>query len=219
MMRSWIAGLTGLALFAGCLSPVVAQDQQASRDRELLRRATAALREAEDRNATMAAENAKLQAEIQKLKRSAAKIEDSLSAERKRLSRAAGDLGETKADLDRVKGEKDALQAKLDATEAELQRTSDELARTTGALDAAKAQLDATSGQLEKKTAANASCEQMNDKLYGIATDLLAKYRKVGFWDVFKRREPFTGVRRVEVENLLEDYRDKADRNHVTSPR
>jgi hypothetical protein len=52
---------------------------------------------------------------------------------------------------------------------------------------------------------ANLVCREKNRELAAVARELLGRYRDVGVLDVLKRREPFTGVRRVQVENLLED--------------
>ena len=44
-----------------------------------------------------------------------------------------------------------------------------------------------------------------------VADDLLAAYQNKGVFDVLGEGEPFTGIGRVRLENLLETYRDKVD--------
>lgn len=71
----------------------------------------------------------------------------------------------------------------------------------------------------EQGAAALAVCEEKNGALAGVATELMAKYRDVGFWESLQRREPFTRVRRVEVENLLEEYRDRVEASRIAPAR
>jgi len=46
----------------------------------------------------------------------------------------------------------------------------------------------------------------------------MGKYRDQGVWDAMKRKEPFTGLRQVEVENLLEELPRSASRARCGSP-
>lgn len=62
------------------------------------------------------------------------------------------------------------------------------------------------SGQLKRQDENFALCYANNRKLYDINVDLLERYRNKGVLDVVKQREPFTGVARVEVENMVQDY-------------
>ncbi len=36
--------------------------------------------------------------------------------------------------------------------------------------------------------------------------------------EILAQKEPFTGLKRVEVENLLEEYRDKLDEQKLIKP-
>lgn len=48
-----------------------------------------------------------------------------------------------------------------------------------------------------------------NLALYKIASEILERYRKFGLGDAITAREPFVGVTRVKLQNLVQDYQDK----------
>jgi hypothetical protein len=65
-----------------------------------------------------------------------------------------------------------------------------------------------------------------NLALYKIASEILQRYEKFGLGDALTAREPFIGISRVKLENLVQDYQDKLqnertalDRNVIESNR
>jgi chromosome segregation ATPase len=54
-----------------------------------------------------------------------------------------------------------------------------------------------------------ASCEVKNTELFKIGNDILERYAAMDLGDVLHAREPFIGIKRVELENLMQDYQDK----------
>ncbi|HSZ74298.1 MAG TPA: hypothetical protein VK779_05715, partial [Rhizomicrobium sp.] len=52
-------------------------------------------------------------------------------------------------------------------------------------------------------------CEAKNDKLLAVGKEILDAYSKFSFNDAVFANEPFIGERRVELENLAQDYGDK----------
>ena len=54
--------------------------------------------------------------------------------------------------------------------------------------------------------------------LAGLGREMMARYRDKTCMDALKQAEPFTGVRKVEVENLLEAWRDQIDAQTVAAP-
>ena len=56
------------------------------------------------------------------------------------------------------------------------------------------------------------TCESHNVKLLQVNQDLLGHYEKKGFFDSLMQREPITGLKGVELENIVQDYQDRLDR-------
>lgn len=50
-------------------------------------------------------------------------------------------------------------------------------------------------------------CRDHNLELYTINSEILGKYENKGFWDVLHASEPMTGLKQVEVENIIQNYR------------
>ncbi len=59
--------------------------------------------------------------------------------------------------------------------------------------------------------------EKKNVALYQLAGEILARYEKSGVGEALLSKEPFVGLSRVKLENLVQDYRDKL-RDHVVIP-
>ena len=59
------------------------------------------------------------------------------------------------------------------------------------------------------------ACEGNNAKLVQINRDLLVHYEKKGFLDAILQREPLTQLKRVEIENITQEYQDKIDREET----
>ncbi len=120
-------------------------------------------------------------------------------------------------ELEAARKENQALQEQ----KAEVEKRLSEL--TAQQVDGAR-QLTVVQGE-KKQTEANlvmrekqiASCEDKNLKLYQYGRDLIKQCRDHSATDVILRLEPVTGIKRVEIENVLEEYRDKLDAQKLIS--
>ncbi len=57
------------------------------------------------------------------------------------------------------------------------------------------------------------SCEVKNVNLLQINRELLVDYEKKGFMDAMLQREPLTQLKRVKIENIVQEYEDRIDRS------
>lgn len=62
------------------------------------------------------------------------------------------------------------------------------------------------------------TCMQKNLALYDSHRDILRQYEKKGVFASLLQREPLTGIKQVEIENLIEDYRERIDALQVKIP-
>jgi chromosome segregation ATPase len=51
--------------------------------------------------------------------------------------------------------------------------------------------------------------EFKNRELFRLASEILTRYEKFSLGEALAAREPFTGLTRVKLENLVQDYQDK----------
>ena len=90
----------------------------------------------------------------------------------------------------------------------DLRSKSEELSRVIEA----KRQIETALG--EKSSEADRYLAH-NKKLSEVAAELIDQYRNKSFRETLLAREPFTGIKQVEIENLLETYLDRIERHIV----
>jgi hypothetical protein len=88
---------------------------------------------------------------------------------------------------------------------------------TTTQLEDKQAEAKRLSQALAQSKADKDSCEAKNDKLYEYGQAILQNYRKKGVWDALTQKDPVFGVKDVEIENLVQEYRDKLDSQKMQS--
>jgi septal ring factor EnvC (AmiA/AmiB activator) len=60
--------------------------------------------------------------------------------------------------------------------------------------------------------------ERKNAELYHLGKEILNRYEKFGLGTALTAREPFVGVTRVKLENLVQDYSDKLTDQQIKPP-
>lgn len=78
-----------------------------------------------------------------------------------------------------------------------------ELARTK---EAERAKLAMQKIELERKVADQ---QTKNLEMFKIGNEVLTRYEKFGLGTALTAREPFVGITRVKLQNLVQDYKDK----------
>jgi chromosome segregation ATPase len=63
-----------------------------------------------------------------------------------------------------------------------------------------------------------ALCYGNNKQLFDLNRELLARYQQKGLLDAVSQKEPFTGIKAVEIENLVQDYRYRNDDLKISAP-
>jgi len=119
----------------------------------------------------------------------------------------------------------DELKAGAATLSAELASTKETLAQSQQAHAQVSAVAKSESEQRAKLEAENAVLQRLvtdretkNFALYQVATEILNRYEKFGLGDAIAAREPFVGLTRVKLENLVQDYRDKLDDQRLKQP-
>ena len=204
-----------LALLAG---PAAASDKKANREREALRRVQVELQQAQGRVSSLEQEKAKLGQDLEaagKARKSAegraARLNRELKAEQQQREALAKELEQVKQDLAASGQQLAETRKTLNDTGARLAQTSDELRRA----QADKANLESIKTRNEREIV---SCEDKNLKLYQTGRELMVRFEQKSCGEILAQKEPFTGLKRVEIENLLEEYRDKLDEQKRVKP-
>jgi hypothetical protein len=58
--------------------------------------------------------------------------------------------------------------------------------------------------------------ETKNLALFNLGNDILTRYEKFSLGDALGAKEPFTGISRVKLQELVQDYKDKISDQRVT---
>lgn len=82
----------------------------------------------------------------------------------------------------------------------------EEAATVARAKDAERAKFE---GEATAYKASTKSCVAKNGQLMKVGRELLRRYEGVSLGDIAVINEPLVGARRVEVQNILQDYDDK----------
>lgn len=193
---------TGVAF---AMPTAFAGDKKANKEREAARRMQ-----------IMQQQFAQEKAALEKGKSELVQKADDLTKQAESARQDAAQLERKRSSLTKVlsaaKEESAALQEKLHKSEiahAELvalhRQESEKNQKQVGLLQAALAQRGQALG----------SCETKNSKLYELNREILAQYRDKGFLDALVQIDPLTSIKSVQVENILEEYRDKLDMQRV----
>ena len=161
-----------------------------------------------DEKEILAQEKAALSQEMEALKKKTGGIEASVA----RANRARIQADEQAESLKR---EKDALTEKVADVEKRLSENEHSLRDTRQNLQqetSQKQRLEQTLGARDKELGV---CETKNKKLYQYQVELINRAQNRGSLAVLLESEPLTQMKRVEIENLLEEYRDKIDNEQI----
>jgi chromosome segregation ATPase len=199
MRRALVAAITLVALAAAV--PAGADDNgPEARLRAALKTATARIRELEDQNAQLQAKQSAAERDRLEFTQKAAAADKELDALHKQ--------GEAdKAALDQATATAKSQGANI----AKLQDVYGKTSQALNTRDADAKRLDAVVAKLRPQLA---SCEAKNAQLYKIGEEVLDLYDKQDVFDLASR-EPITKIKRVEIENAMQEYEDKMRDNKI----
>ncbi len=196
-----------LALLASGLA-ASAQADTASREKQFLRRLQIMQQQMNEQNAALRKERDELAAQLAAAQAGVASLKEK---NQKELGKAQG------------------LERTLQVQQRDSAALTQQLAQARQALAALRqehestlATLKASEGDNRRLKATGAEqrgqitdCEHKNLLLYQANTQLLEKYKNKTVWDALAQKEPFTGIEKVRIDNVLQEYRDKLDTDRV----
>jgi septal ring factor EnvC (AmiA/AmiB activator) len=148
-----------------------------------------------------------------------------------KLAQLQKDLDAAKADTAAIKKERDALKSQVigaaaaaaqanagkNTTEKDLEQSKQRMTElvahfreTAAALKLVETDRDSARKDLSQRNAAFDQCALNNMQLYEINGEVLDRYEHVGLFTKASASEPFTKITRVRLENLVDDYRGRA---------
>ncbi len=133
-----------------------------------------------------------------------------------RIAVLNNELKAAKAKHEAVNAEKAAL---AESSKAEYAALAAKLAEAERRLSEQRIAFDAEKRRLESALATSASstagCQMRNDRLHRLGNELLERYEKKSCVASLLQAEPVTGLKRAQVEKVVEEYREKLDKEQL----
>jgi hypothetical protein len=198
------------------LSSVRAQDAPSTTEtrlREALRDTAAQLSDAQNQVVTLQATQAQSDKDNADLKTKA----DALTAQVAALTKQSADdkVASDKAivDLNAQVTDQTGQIARLNQALTEWKTAYNQVAQLAAAKEEARAKLALQAALLQRTVDDR---EAKNIALYKTGSEILTRYEKFSLGDAIGAKEPFVGLTRVKLENLVQDYKDRLLNQTVT---
>jgi uncharacterized protein (UPF0335 family) len=188
-----------------------ASDTRDRREREALRRVQQQLEQMQTQVLTLEQEKAKLADDL-------AKSQADLKAMQGRTTGLKREVGVSKQQQASLAQQLATAQAEAASNAQQLAATRKTLADTTLALQQATADKNTLTEIKTRNEREIGACEGKNLALYQIGRELMQRFENKSCGEILAEKEPFTGIKKVETENLLEAYRDKLDAQKLVKP-
>lgn len=157
------------------------------------------------------AENARLKRELEDLKkeRDALKAGQQSSSARERAATAAATRGTQ---------QREGLESELARQKERMQELVAKFRETGQALREVETDRGAKAQSLTLREQELKACTERNGALYDLNREVLDRLEHQGVWSSLAAKEPFTRLKRTQLENLADGYRDRAEDNRVEPP-
>lgn len=163
----------------------------------------------------LAAERTTLQADNARLKKDLDAAKADLAAMKKERDAAKAQIGAAQTAVSQAKSSKEGVDKSLELTKqrfTELIGKYRELAQNTKDVETERSQLRT---QLAAGNRAFDGCAEANLQLFEINSEVLDRYEHTGLFTRVSASEPFTRVTRTRMENLVVEYRERAEQLRV----
>jgi chromosome segregation ATPase len=205
IVRGWLIALCGLAAAA----PALAQVQRSgggsgAANAQLMMQ----YQQASTERAQLQADNAKLKKDLDDLKKQLDAANKQATATKAGVSRGAAELAAAQAINERAT--KDLADSKAKMQEV-IAKFRDTITQMRG-IEADREQLKQ---QLTQSQAAFDKCAERNYSLYEVDNEVLDRYAHQGAFSYLERAEPFTRIKRTEIDNFVLEYKERAQQLRV----
>jgi len=154
-------------------------------------------------------ENTRHKKELSSLKSDHKKLKNQAEKLKMQLQDAKKNLGSTEGTLSKYKKTNDLLRKNLVKNRERTKELIVKFRNTINILRKVEGKNMEQTQYMKTQGQELTSCRKMNADLYQTGTDLLEAYDKKGIWQSLLEEEPVTGFNRVDVENIIEEYRHR----------
>jgi chromosome segregation ATPase len=166
----------------------------------------------------VAAEKTALQAQLAQMKKDLDAATTELAAVKKERDAAKAHVGVSPAALAQANSAKDAAERNLEQSKQRMTELVARFRETAGNLKEAESDRAKLRKDLADRNSAFDTCAADNMQLYDMNRDILNRYEHVGLFTKVSADEPFTKITRTRLENLADEYRQRAQGLQIKKP-
>jgi chromosome segregation ATPase len=192
-----------IAIFCAVLMVAFSAHSQTERSGNADARVMQQLQQVTGEKTALQAENAKLKQELEQMRKDLGMATSAKTAAEGKAKALQANAG---------RGEQSGKQAEeqLERTRSQMQELVTKFRETAQTLRDVETDRAAVKTQLAAQQRDFKTCVDRSAGLYNLNTEILDRMEHRGFWSGVAEREPFTKLKRVQLENLIDDYRYRA---------
>lgn len=156
---------------------------------------------------SMQAEQARMKKELEDLR----KERDALKASQTSANAGQRARAEAEAALARSQRTNESTEKELAATKQRMQELIEKFRETAQTLREVETDRTTVKDAYAQQTRELNACVASNNALYDLNNEVLTRFESQGFWSSVGKAEPFTKLKRVQLDNLIDGYRTRAD--------
>jgi len=161
------------------------------------------------------AERTQLQADNDKLKKDLDTAKQQLQAAGQQLTQLKAGAGANQAQLAAAQQASQNASQQLEQTRSRLQELVDRFRETATNLRDVETDRSQLQQQLTQSKREFDQCAERNYQLYQVDGEVLDRYEHQGMFSYLSRAEPFTRIKRAQIDNLVDDYRARGEQLRV----
>jgi chromosome segregation ATPase len=138
-----------------------------------------------------------------------------LDAAKRQLEAAKAGAGQVQAALTAAQASDQSNVQALDQTRKRLQELVDRYRDTVASLRGLETDHTQLQQQLAQSKSEFDQCAERNYQLYEVDGEVLDRYEHQGVFAHLAKAEPFTQLKRTQIENLVDEYRARAEELRV----
>jgi chromosome segregation ATPase len=158
----------------------------------------------------LAAEKTALQAQVAQMKKDLDAAHTELAAVKKERDVAKAHTGVSPTAVAQAIGAKETALRNLDQSKQRMSELVVRFREMATNLKDVEADRSTLRRELGERNSAFDKCAEDNLQLFELSSDILKRYEHVGMFTKVSAAEPFTRITRTRLENLVDEYRIKA---------
>jgi chromosome segregation ATPase len=163
----------------------------------------------------LAAEKTALQAQVAQMKKDLDAAHTELAAVKKERDVAKAHTGVSPTAVAQAIGAKESAERNLDQSKQRMSELVVRFREMATNLKDVEADRSTLRRELGERNSAFDKCAEDNLQLFELSSDILKRYEHVGMFTKVSAAEPFTRITRTRLENLVDEYRIKAQELRV----